>query len=80
MGTMRNEKGLERNTYADGVLEVHLVGGEDGNGTNRCEFLVLLLLGVVGTGTECGARVVGSMLLQVGESQNERLVVERDEG
>jgi hypothetical protein len=77
---MRNENGLERNTYADGVLEVHLVSGEDGNRTYRRELLVLLLLGVVGTGTECGARVVGSMLLQVGESQNERLVVERDEG
>jgi hypothetical protein len=80
MGIMRNEKGLERNTYADGVLEVHLVGGEDGNRTYRREILVLLRLGVIGTGTKCGARVVGPVLLQVGESEDERLVVEWDEG
>jgi hypothetical protein len=80
MGTMRNEKGLERNTYADGVLEVHLVGGEDGNRTYRREILVLLRLGVIGTGTERCTRGVGPMLLQVGESENKRLVVERYEG
>jgi hypothetical protein len=60
---MRKE--LDGNTYPDGVLKVHLVSGEDGNGTYWRELLVLLRLGVIGTGTECGVRVVGPVLLQV---------------
>jgi hypothetical protein len=42
MGTMGKERRTRWNTYVDGVLEVHLVGGEDGNGTYRRELLVLL--------------------------------------
>jgi hypothetical protein len=80
MGTMRKGRRTRWNTYADGVLEVHLVGGEEGNRTYRRELLVLLRLGVIGTGTECSARVVGPVLLQIRKGEYERLVIERDEG
>jgi hypothetical protein len=62
-GNHEKWKGTRWNTYADGVLEVHLVGSEDGNRMYWRELLVLLRLGVIGTGTECSVRVVGPVLL-----------------
>jgi hypothetical protein len=69
----------EGTTYSDGVLEVRLVSSENRNGTYWRELLVFLRLRVIGTRTECSARVVGPVLLQIREGEDERLVVEWEE-
>jgi hypothetical protein len=81
-GYGNNERRLEDKgtMYSNSVLEVHLVGSEDGNGTNWRELHVLLRLSIIGTGAEGCARVVGPVLLQIGEGEYEQLVVVRDEG